>query len=169
MTYIFAATCTAFMLACLFLLFLGLPGTWAILGFAGIWAFFVDNSGFGLPYFALWGGLCLVAEVVEFFAGYYGAKHFGGTDRGSIGGMVGALVGGILCAPLFFGLGALLGALAGGFLGCFVVEKGRGMATAPAAKAAFGVTLGRFGGFVVKLALAVSLLYTALPIVWQSV
>lgn len=169
MTYIFAVACITVMLACVFLLFLGLPGTWGILALAGVWAFFDSSSVFTMQFFLLWGGLCLVAEVVEFLAGYYGAKLYGGTDKGSLGGMVGALAGGIVCAPLFFGIGALLGALAGGFLGCFVVEKGRGMASGPAAKAAFGVTLGRFGGFVVKLALAVSLLFHAVPGIWQSV
>lgn len=73
--------------------------------------------------------------------------------------MIGAIVGAILCAPFFFGLGALPGALLGSFIGTFLMEKSGGMENDAAAKAAWGATLGRFGGFVVKLGIGISMVW----------
>ena len=169
MLYVPAVICIALMVLSLMLLFLGLPGTWVILGIVGLWAFFVDSAVFGWQFFALLAGLAGVGEIIEFFAGHYGAKRFGGSNKGSIGGMIGAIAGGILCAPLFFGFGALLGALAGGYTGCFIVEKWCGAPAGVAARAAFGATLGRFGGFVVKLGIGISLIWLSVPRIWESI
>ena len=66
------------------------------------------------------------------------------------------------------GLGALLGALGGGFLGCWLVERHRGMANKDALRAAFGATLGRFGGFIIKLGVGVTMLVLSIPAIWAS-
>lgn len=169
MLYVFAAICIALMILSLMLIVFGLPGNWVILILTALWAFFTDAPGFSLQVFALLAGMAVLGELVEFAAGYYGVKRFGGSSKGSVGGMIGALVGAVLCAPLFFGFGALLGALAGGFTGCFLVEKGAGTATNTAARAAFGATLGRFGGFVVKLGIGVGMIWLTAPRIWGSI
>lgn len=151
------------------LIFFGLPGNWVILALISAWVFFTGAEGFGWQFFALAVSLAAAGEAVEFLAGYYGAKRFGGSNAGSMGGMVGALAGAVLCAPLFFGFGALLGALAGGFTGCFIVEKGRGADSHAAASAALGATLGRFGGFVIKLGIGIGLIWISAPLIWASI
>ena len=166
--YLAAVLCIALMILSLALIFLGLPGTWVILALAGLWAAFTDDSGLGWRFFALLGGMAGIGEFAEFSAGYFGVKRFGGSGKGSLGGMVGAVVGGILCATLFFGFGALLGALAGGFVGCYLMEKITGAAHGPALRAAFGATLGRFGGFVVKLGIGIGMIWITVPRIWAG-
>ena len=169
MGYILAVICILLMLAALLLILPGLPGTWLIIGIAGVWSLFCEPGYFGWQYFGVIVCLAALGEIVEFLAGHYGAKYFGGSTAGSYGGIAGAILGGIFGAAFLFGLGALPGALAGGFIGCFIVEKGRGAAVGPALRAAWGATLGRFGGFVVKISIGIGILWTAVPRVWESV
>ena len=167
--YILAVGCIVLMALALFLIFLGLPGTWAILGIAALWAFLTNAPDFNWTFFLLLASLAAVGEVMEFIATYFGAKKYGGSGKGSIGGIIGALIGGILCAPLFFGFGALLGALGGGFAGCWLVEKFSGANSSDAANAAFGATLGRFGGFVVKLGIGIGMIWLIVPRLWSGI
>jgi uncharacterized protein YqgC (DUF456 family) len=167
--YVAAVICIALMILSLALIFLGLPGTWVILALTGLWAFFTNASELGWQFFVLLGGMAGLGEFMEFSAGYFGVKRFGGSSKGSIGGMIGAIVGGIMCATLFFGFGALLGALAGGFAGCYVMEKIYGADHGPALRAALGATLGRFGGFVVKLGIAIGMIWISAPRIWAGV
>ena len=165
---VLAALCIAVMVLSLMLLFLGLPGNWVIFCLALLWSLFAAATPFPWSFFILLAVLGGIGEAAEFLAGHFGAKRFGGTNKGSLGGMVGALVGGILCAPLLFGFGALLGVLGGCFLGCFIVERGRGMETGLAIRAASGSTLGRFGGFVAKLGVGIAMLWLCIPKIWGS-
>ncbi len=168
MGYIAAVFCFVLMLCSLFLLFLGLPGNWLILGIAALWAFFSSAPDFGWQFFVLLGSLAALGEVVEFLAGHFGTKKYGGSGKGSIGGMIGAVLGGIACAPLFFGFGALLGALGGGFAGCWLLEKSGGATNQAASRAAFGATLGRFGGFVVKLGIGIGMIWLIASRLWDG-
>lgn len=167
-SYIVAFICIALMVLSLFLLFLGLPGTWSILGLAGLWAFFTNAPGFGWRLFLFLACLAALGELVEFAAGHFGAKRYGGSSKGSIGGMIGAVIGGLLCAPLLFGFGALFGALGGGFAGCWLVEKYSGASGSASLRAAFGATLGRFGGFVLKLGIGIAMIWLIVPRLWAS-
>ena len=167
--YAIAIVCIALMILSLLLIFLGLPGTWTIIILVGLWSFFSGTLNFGWQFFALLVGLAAIGELVEFTAGYYGAKRFGGTCKGSIGGIIGAIIGGIVGAPFFFGLGALPGALAGCYIGCFLMEKLHGASSGAAANAALGSTLGRFGGFVVKLGIGIGIICLSVPRIWESI
>lgn len=167
MAYALAVLCIGLMVLSLFLLVLGLPGNWVIFGLTLAWSF-ISEAGFGWQFFAVFFGLAALGEAMEFAAGHFGGKRFGGTGKGSIGGIIGALLLGIFCAPLMFGLGALLGALGGGFLGSFLFEKLHGMETSRALKAAFGTMLGRFGGFLAKIGVGICLIALAAPRIWQS-
>ena len=166
--YILAFTCVILMALSLFLIFFGLPGTWSILGIAVGWSTLVPAPGFGWPFLLFLVCLAVVGEVAEFIATYFGARKYGGSGKGSLGGMIGAVIGGILCAPFFFGFGALFGALAGGFVGCFLVEKIAGVDNPAAVNAALGATLGRFGGFVVKLGIGIGMIWLIVPRLWAS-
>ena len=169
MLYIIAVICIILMVLSLMLIFLGLPGNWVILIITGLWAFFTSAPDFGWQFFLFLVGLAGLGELVEFFAQHYGAKRYGGSNKGSVGGMIGAIVGGILCAPLFFGFGALLGALGGGFIGCYLVEKSSGASHQAAMRASFGATLGRFGGFVVKLGIGIGMIWMIIPRMWAGI
>lgn len=169
MAYIVCVLLVILMVVSPLLLVFGLPGTWVILVLAVIWDFVSTSSSFTATSFGVLGALALLGEGIEFFAAHYGTKKFGGSGKGSVGGMVGAIIGAILCAPLFFGLGALLGALGGAFAGCFAVETLRGVAAGPAAKAAWGTALGRFGGFIAKFGVAIAMLVYTIPRMWAGI
>ena len=86
--------------------------------------------------------LTLLTYAVDAAAGYLGAKRFGATKWGLIGGAAGALLG------LFFGLlglfvGPVIGAVAGELIGGKEVMK--------AGRAGWGTFLGGLAGVVAKL------------------
>lgn len=166
MLYFLAIVCIALMILSLMLIFLSLPGTWVILLLAGLWGFISGAPEFNWQFYTILAGIAGLGELVEFLAGYFGSKRYGGSNKGSIGGMIGAVVGAILCAPFLFGLGALPGALAGSFAGTFLMEKSCGMDSNDAVKAAWGATLGRFGGFVVKLGIGICMVWMSAIRIW---
>lgn len=155
----------------LILLFVGLPGIWLILIITGVWAFFVQApSIFSLSFFVPLVLLAVIGEIAEFFAGYYGTKRFGGSSKGGLGGIIGGFIGAIFGAAFLFGFGAIPGAFAGAFAGCFVVEKVlNASSTENAVSAAWGTTLGRFGGLMVKLGLGIWIVYIVIPAIMASV
>lgn len=119
-----------------------LPGTVLILCGAVLGHFMLHAVGWatllGLT------ALTILAQLLDLVSGAVGAKWFGATRWGAIGGILGAIIG------LFFGVigifvGPLLGALAGELLG------GRGVL--PAGRAGWGTFLGTTAGIVGKLAI----------------
>src|SRR5438876_1875062 len=86
--------------------------------------------------------LTLVTYAIDAAAGFLGAKRFGATKWGLIGGAAGALLG------LFFGLlglfvGPVIGAIAGEIIGGKEVMK--------AGRAGWGTFLGGLAGVIAKL------------------
>ena len=86
--------------------------------------------------------LTLVTYAIDAAAGYLGAKRFGATKWGLIGGAAGALLG------LFFGLlglfvGPVIGAIAGELIGGKEVMK--------AGRAGWGTFLGGLASVIAKL------------------
>jgi uncharacterized protein YqgC (DUF456 family) len=90
--------------------------------------------------------LMILAQALDVVSGAMGAKWFGATRWGAIGGILGAVVG------LFFGLigifiGPLVGALAGELLG--------GQGILPAGRSTWGTFVGTTAGIVGKFAIGV--------------
>ena len=129
-----------------------LPGTTIILAAA-----IVHHLALGEAHSVGWwtiGGLVVLTVlsfVVDFVSGAIGAKKFGASRWGAIGGIVGAIVGIFFGLPGIF-LGPLIGVLAGELLG------GKGLL--PAGKSTWGTLLGTTAGMVCKLAIG------ALMIAW---
>lgn len=95
--------------------------------------------------------MMIAAQALDIVSGSLGAKWFGATRWGAIGGILGAIVG------LFFGLigifvGPLIGALAGELLG------GKGLL--PAGRSSWGTLLGTTAGIIGKFSIGI------LMIVW---
>ncbi len=120
-----------------------LPGTTIILAAAVIHrvALGADRS---VGWSALIGMLLLtlVTYAIDAAAGYLGARRFGATKWGLIGGTAGALIG------LFFGLfglfvGPVIGAIAGELIGGKEIMK--------AGRAGWGTFLGGLAGMIAKL------------------
>ena len=99
---------------------------------------------------ALLGALAVLAYLVDFAAGAFGAKRFGASRAGVAGAALGALLG------LFFGLpGVLLGPFAGAVAGELLVARRK---PAEAGRAGVGATLGLALGAAAKLALGFTML-----------
>src|SRR5258708_5071583 len=90
--------------------------------------------------------LTVLSYVVDFVSGAVGAKYFGATRWGALGGIVGAIVG------LFFGL---IGIVVGPLVGVLVGELLGGKGVLPAGKSTWGTLLGTTAGVFAKLAIGV--------------
>ncbi len=132
------------------------PGTVLILGGAVLNHFTVQATGW--PTLLTLALLAMLAMALDFVSGAMGAKYFGATRWGAIGGILGAVVG------VFFGVigifvGPLIGALLGELLG------GRGIL--PAGKSTWGTFIGTTAGMVGKLAIGVMMIvWFAIAAVW---
>jgi uncharacterized protein YqgC (DUF456 family) len=99
----------------------GLPGVPLIFAAALVYAYVTGFEIVGVPVIVLLGLFALLAFVADFLSTAYGARRFGASNWGTVGGAVGGLVG-ALAGALFFGIGALFGLLAGAIGGVFVGE-----------------------------------------------
>ncbi|MDD5200781.1 MAG: DUF456 family protein [Terrimicrobiaceae bacterium] len=93
--------------------------------------------------------LAILALALDIVSGAVGAKWFGATRWGAIGGILGAIVG------LFFGvIGILVGPMAGALLGELL--GGRGIL--PAGRSTWGTLLGTTAGIAGKLLIGVAMI-----------
>lgn len=137
-----------------------LPGTTIILA-AAVGHHFALGPQRSVGWWTLGGLLVLtvVSYVVDFASGALGAKHFGATRWGSIGGILGAIVGIFFGLPGIF-LGPLIGVLGGELLG------GRGLL--PAGRSTWGTLLGTTAGIVLKLMLGAAMIaWFLLAALWR--
>lgn len=116
-----------------------LPGVVLILAGAALNFFFLGSIGWGT--LLVLTALAVLAMALDFVSGAVGAKYFGASRWGAVGGILGAIVG------LFFGVigifvGPLVGAVAGEILG------GRGVL--PAGRSGWGTFLGTTAGMIGK-------------------
>lgn len=157
---------TVLLVAALLLNVFSMPGNWVVLVFLAIWKWIFPDSGLTWSYFALLAGLVAVAEILEYVFQMVGAKKFGSSGRGNIGGIIGAIAGAIIGAPFFFGIGAIFGALIGAFGGCLIMELGGGKSFGQSAKAGFGAFLGKFFGMWVKFITGIAVVVMAVIRMW---
>lgn len=167
MAEFWAAIFIFFLLLILTLHVFTLPANWIMLAAILVWKLFH-------PLEMTWGVFVLlvvlsgIAEVIEFLSGAYGAKKYGASGRGNIGGIIGAIAGAIVGAPFFLGLGAIVGSVIGAYLGCLIVEMGQKRAFSDARRAAWGAMWGRFFGLVAKVGIGVFMLALAAPRIWPG-
>jgi len=90
--------------------------------------------------------LMLVSLALDFVSGSLGARYFGATRWGALGGILGAVIG-FFYGPVGLLAGPLAGVLVGELLG------GRGLL--PAGRSAWGTFLGSVAGMAGKFAIGV--------------
>jgi len=86
--------------------------------------------------------LMIVSHVLDFMSGSLGAKYFGATRWGAIGGTIGAIVG------LFFGI---LGVFIGPLIGVLLGELLGGSGILPATRSTWGTIVGTTAGIFAKV------------------
>lgn len=149
---------------CVFVVVIGLPGTWILLLLAGAMQFTDGYWRSGDVHTFSWWTLgiatvlALLGEVLEFVAGVAGAKKGGASKRGMVGALIGGIVGAIVGAALIAGIGALPGGFVGSALGAIVGELSHPhMTLEKSLKPATGAAAGRLAGTMMKLVLALIL------------
>lgn len=153
----------AILLLSLFIIPLGLPGTWVMLAAGVGYSILVPDS---IGWVTLGGVtvIAVIAEVVEFtLAGQY-ARKYGGSRRASWGAIIGGTVGAIVGVPVPI-IGSIIGAFAGAFIGALVFEYSRGSGAATSTRVAWGALVGRAVAAAMKvgagIAIAAWLLFAA--------
>ena len=99
----------------------GLPGVTLIFLSALIYAFLTGLDVVGAPVLLILFVFATVAFVADLFATSYGARRFGASNWGTVGGAVGGLVGALI-GLLFVGIGSLFGLILGTIGGVFLGE-----------------------------------------------
>jgi uncharacterized protein YqgC (DUF456 family) len=99
----------------------GLPGVPLIFASALVYAYVTDFEVVGAPILILLGLFALLAFVADFVSTAYGARRFGASNWGTVGGAIGGLVG-TVAGALLLGIGALFGLLGGSIAGVFIGE-----------------------------------------------
>ena len=99
----------------------GLPGVPLIFASAIVYAYATGFEVVGASVLVILGLFALIAFVTDLLATAYGARRFGASNWGTVGGAIGGLIG-TLAGALLFGVGALFGLLAGTFGGVFAGE-----------------------------------------------
>lgn len=107
-------------------------------------------------------GIALFGELMEYFAGIFGAKKFGSSKAGIIGAIVGGILGGIVGTGILPLIGSVVGLLIGAFLGAFLMELIVKKKPAQALRAGWGTFTGRIGGILTKVILAIVMIILVL-------
>jgi hypothetical protein len=152
-------------LVCIFLVVLGLPGTWIMLALAlcieiadTLYLPEGDDQTFRWRVLLACVVLAAIGELLEFFAGMLGARTGGSSKRGMWGALIGGIGGGILGIgiPLPI-IGPLIGAAIGTFIGAILGELtgAEGATVRGSLRPATGATIGRVLGTLSKIPIAV--------------
>jgi hypothetical protein len=123
-----------------------LPDTPLIVAGAVLHHIVFHERGVGWSTLAVLTGLMFASLALEFVSGSIGAKYFGATRWGAVGGILGAVVG-IFYGPVGLFLGPLAGVLVGELLG--------GQGLLPAGRSTWGTLIGNMAGMAGKLVIGV--------------
>jgi len=139
----------------LFAIPFGIPGTFVIFLASVIYGVITHFARITQTLIWVLLGIALFGELVEYFAGIFGAKKFGASRAGIIGAVVGGILGGILGTGILPLIGSVIGLLLGAFSGAFFVELAIKKKPAQALRAGWGTFTGRIGGILTKVILAI--------------
>jgi uncharacterized protein len=99
----------------------GLPGVTLIFLSALLYAVLTDFETVGIAVIVILFVLAALAFLIDFVATSYGARRFGASNWGTVGGAIGGIVGAL--AGLFLaGIGSLFGLILGTIAGVFAGE-----------------------------------------------
>jgi uncharacterized protein len=99
----------------------GLPGVTLIFLSALVYATLTDFRSVGATILVVLFIFAAIAFVADFVATSYGARRFGASNWGTVGGAIGGIAG-ALFGLLFLGIGSLFGLILGTIAGVFLGE-----------------------------------------------
>lgn len=151
-------------LASLVMVPLGLPGTLVQVAAAAVLTAASSGTLLGWGWVALFLGLALLGELVEFLSGQWGARRFGGSRSAAWGALLGGLAGAILGGIPVPIVGSVIASFIGTFAGAIVGELLHRRAM-PDVAVGVGALLGRAVGTATKLALGFLILIASAAVV----
>ena len=99
----------------------GLPGVTLIFLSALVYALLTDFRTVGAAVLVALFIFAALALVIDFVATSYGARRFGASNWGTLGGAIGGIAGALI-GLLFLGIGSLFGLILGTIAGVFLGE-----------------------------------------------
>jgi uncharacterized protein YqgC (DUF456 family) len=99
----------------------GLPGVTLIFLSALVYAIITDFQTVGAAVLVVLFVFAALAFVIDFIATSYGARRFGASNWGTVGGAIGGIAGALI-GLLFLGIGSLFGLILGTIAGVFIGE-----------------------------------------------
>jgi uncharacterized protein len=99
----------------------GLPGVTLIFLSALVYAIITDFQTVGAVILVVLFVFAALAFVTDFVATSYGARRFGASNWGTVGGAIGGIAGALI-GLLFLGIGSLFGLILGTIVGVFIGE-----------------------------------------------
>lgn len=136
-----------------------LPGPPVIFLGILIYALYVGVESFGLSVLITLAVVAILAQILDYLAGAYGATRYGSTRWGVAGSIIGGIVGGIV----FNLIGLLLGIFLGAMIAEIIFAKKK---FNESFKIGWGSILGFFGGTIVKVILGIAMVITFLVVVF---
>ncbi|MGQ0766369.1 MAG: DUF456 domain-containing protein [Gemmatimonadota bacterium] len=141
------------LLGCLFVVPLGLPGLWMMIGAAFLWNWIVPTATIGWGALGLSVAMAVLAEVFEWTLSAKYTARYGGSRRAGWGAILGGIAGAFIGVPIPI-IGSVIGAFAGAFAGALIMEFSRRESTAESAtRVAKGALVGRVAATAVKVGL----------------
>lgn len=152
-----------------------LPGTWIMLVVTAAYAlagvFTDEGPDVGIWWLVAMLVLAIIGEVIETVAGAAGARKAGGTKTGAVLAIVGGIAGAILgtfLIPIMI-VGTIAGACIGAGLGAGTGDLMRGRTLKEARSVGTGAAVGKLGGTLGKVAVAVLMWMVAtVGILWPN-
>jgi uncharacterized protein len=145
---------TLAMALAIFLIPLGWPGIWVMVGIVGVGALLGEVG---------WGVLVLVAlvagaaEAVEFLIVYQLGSRYGGSSRAFWGAVIGGTIGVFVGFPVPV-VGPVIAGFLGSFIGAAIATLQEGGSLTAAGRVGWGTLLGRVISAGVKVAAAIIVL-----------
>ena len=130
----------------------GLPGV-PISYAAMLLLYFFTYITYSVSTLVIYGIVCLLITVLDYFVPIWGTKKFGGTKAGVKGSTIGLIIGVIVLPLLGVVLGpfGIIGIIAGPFVGAYIGEKMSGVDDTLAWRSAFGSFVGFVAGTLLKV------------------
>jgi uncharacterized protein len=164
----------ASLLLSLFLIPIGLPGTWLMIASAITYDLVVGGEPIGWFTIGITVVIAVIAEIFEFtLAGRY-AKKYGGSRRAGWGAILGGIVGAFMGVPVPI-IGSVIGSFVGSFVGALVfeytrtrseIERAAAADHVAATRVAWGALIGRVVATAMKSAAGVIIAAWLLVAAW---
>lgn len=144
---------------------LGLPGLWIQVLASVLLAAATGGALIGWSWVMAFTALAIVAELVEFVSGQWGARRFGGSRRAAwgafAGGLAGAFIGGV---PLPV-VGSIVASFIGTFAGAILGEMSAQRSVTPGLRVGVGAVVGRAIGVAAKTAVGLAIAIAGIAVV----